>query len=100
MHCIESGRFLGNAYRNVSIHTATNLQSTVTAKNAITLLLKDEISIRFKQNLPQGENCPTENRIKQNTEEGRTQKKKKKKKKVRSEVFSLCGVIVRSYEVL
>jgi hypothetical protein len=34
----------------------TNLQSMVTAKNAITLLLKEVISIRFDQNLPQGEN--------------------------------------------
>jgi hypothetical protein len=35
---------------------ATNHQSTVTEKNAITLLLKEVISIRFDQNLPQGEN--------------------------------------------
>jgi hypothetical protein len=35
---------------------ATNLQSTVTAKNVITLLIKEVISIRFDQNLPQGEN--------------------------------------------
>jgi hypothetical protein len=34
----------------------TNLQSTVTEKNAITLLLKEMIAIRFDQNLPQGEN--------------------------------------------
>jgi hypothetical protein len=34
MHYIQSRRFLGNAYRNVSVHTATNIQSTVTAKNA------------------------------------------------------------------
>jgi hypothetical protein len=33
-----------------------NLHSTVTAKNAITPLLKEVISIRFDQNLPQGEN--------------------------------------------
>jgi hypothetical protein len=52
----ESRRFPGNAYRTVSVHTATNIQSTVTAKNAITLLLKEVISIRFDQNLPQGEN--------------------------------------------
>jgi hypothetical protein len=32
------------------------LQSTVTAKNAITPLLKEVFSIRFDQNLPQGEN--------------------------------------------
>jgi hypothetical protein len=35
---------------------ATNLQSTVTEKNAITLLLKEVIFIWFDQNLPQGEN--------------------------------------------
>jgi hypothetical protein len=34
----------------------TNLKSTVTVKNAITLLLKEVISIRFDKNLPQGEN--------------------------------------------
>jgi hypothetical protein len=34
----------------------TNLQNTVTAKNMITLLLKEVISIWFDQNLPQGEN--------------------------------------------
>jgi hypothetical protein len=34
----------------------TNLQSRVTARNAITLLLKDVLSIRFDQNVPQGEN--------------------------------------------
>jgi hypothetical protein len=34
----------------------TNLQSIVTAKNAITLPLKEVLSIRFDQNLPQGEN--------------------------------------------
>jgi hypothetical protein len=45
----------GIAYRNVSVHTATNLQSTVTARNTITLLLKEVISIRFDQTLPQGE---------------------------------------------
>jgi hypothetical protein len=33
-----------------------NLQSTVTAKNAITLLLKKVTSVWFDQNLPQGEN--------------------------------------------
>jgi hypothetical protein len=55
MHCIQSRRFLGNAYRNVSVHMATNLQRTVTAEDAITLLLK-EVIIRFDQNLPQGEN--------------------------------------------
>jgi hypothetical protein len=43
----ESRGFLGNAYRNVSVHTATNIQSTVTAKNAVTLLLKEVISTRF-----------------------------------------------------
>jgi hypothetical protein len=34
----------------------TNLQSTVTAKNAITVVLKEVISILFDQNLPQGVN--------------------------------------------
>jgi hypothetical protein len=38
------------------ISVTTNLQNTVTAKNAITLLLKEMISLRFDQNLPQGEN--------------------------------------------
>jgi hypothetical protein len=33
-----------------------NLQDTVTEKNAITLLLKEVISMRFDQNLPQGVN--------------------------------------------
>jgi hypothetical protein len=33
----------------------TNLQSTVTVKNAITLLMKEVISIRFDQNLLQGQ---------------------------------------------
>jgi hypothetical protein len=37
----ESRRFPGNAYRNVSVHTATHIQSTVTARNAVTLLLKE-----------------------------------------------------------
>jgi hypothetical protein len=76
----------------------TDLQSTVTVKNTITLLLKEVISVLFNQNLPQGENWVTEDRIWQNAEEDRTQKTESK---VRSEVFSLCGVIiVRSYEVL
>jgi hypothetical protein len=48
----KSRRFLGNAYRTASFHAATNLQSTVTAKNAITLLLKEVICIRFDQNPP------------------------------------------------
>jgi hypothetical protein len=63
----ESRQFVGNAYRNFSVHTATNLQSSVTVKNAITLLLKEMISMRFDQNLPQGENWPTEDGIRQNT---------------------------------
>jgi hypothetical protein len=51
-----------------------NLQSTVTAKNAINPQLKEVISIRFDQ---------------------------KTESKVRSEIFSWCVVIiVRSYEVL
>jgi hypothetical protein len=33
-----------------------NLQSIVTAKNVITLLLKEVLAIWFDQNLPQGEN--------------------------------------------
>jgi hypothetical protein len=40
----------------VSVHTATNLQSRITAKNAITLLLEKVISMQFDQNLPQREN--------------------------------------------
>jgi hypothetical protein len=76
----------------------TNLQSTLAVKNAITLLLKEVISIWFDHNLPQGENWPTEDRIWQNAEENRTQKMELE---VRSEDFSLCGVIiVLSYEVL
>jgi hypothetical protein len=55
MHCLERRRILGNAYRNVSVHTATNFQSTVTAKNTLNVLLKEVISIRFDQNLPQWE---------------------------------------------
>jgi hypothetical protein len=39
---------------------ATNPQSIVTAKNAIILLLKEVLSIRFDQNLPQGENRPAD----------------------------------------
>jgi hypothetical protein len=68
-----------------------NLQSTVTANNAISLLLKEVISIRSDQSLPQGENWPTEDR---------------RQTEVRSEVFILCGVVtvifiitVPSYEV-
>jgi hypothetical protein len=38
-------------------------QKTVSAKNAGTLLLKEVICIRFDQNLPQGNNWPTEHRI-------------------------------------
>jgi hypothetical protein len=38
-----SRQFLGNAYANVSVHTATSLQSTVTVKNTITLLLKEVV---------------------------------------------------------
>jgi hypothetical protein len=58
----ESRWFLGSAYRNVSVHMATNLQSIVTAKNVITLPLKEVISIRFNQILPQGGKWPTEAR--------------------------------------
>jgi hypothetical protein len=71
MYCIQSHRFLCNTYRNVSVHTATNLQSTGTATNVITLLLMEVISIWFDQNLPHAENWPTEDRIRQNTEEVR-----------------------------
>jgi hypothetical protein len=72
---IQSYRVLGNAYRNVSVHTATNLQRRVTAKSAITLLLKEVISIQFDQNLPQGENWATEDIIKQNAKYDRPQKR-------------------------
>jgi hypothetical protein len=51
----ESRRFLSNAYRNISVHMATNLQSTVTARDVRTLLLK-MISIRFDLDLCQAEN--------------------------------------------
>jgi hypothetical protein len=76
----------------------TSLQSTVMARNAITLLLKKEISIRFDQNLPQGENWPTEDRIRQkkrireNIEEDRTQKK--------SEVTPLVYVVSSLFVVM
>jgi hypothetical protein len=51
------------------VSTATNLQSTVTAKNAIILLLKEVNSKEFDQKLPQGENWPSEDRIQQKTED-------------------------------
>jgi hypothetical protein len=38
----------------------TNLQRIVTAKHTITPLLKEVLSIRFDQNLPQGENSPAD----------------------------------------
>jgi hypothetical protein len=64
-------------------------QNRVVARNTRTLLLKEVISIRFDQNLPQGKNWPIKDRIRQNTEDG---------VEVRTEVFSLCVVItVRSY---
>jgi hypothetical protein len=54
------------------------------SENAITLLLKEVISIRFDQNLPQGENWPTEDAV-------GSQKW----------IFSLCAlIIVHNYEVL
>jgi hypothetical protein len=76
----------------------TNLQDTVTAKSARTLLLKEVISIRFDENLRQGENWLSEyDRIHQKKEYDRIQKTSE----VRSEAFSLCGVTTfRSYEVL
>jgi hypothetical protein len=49
-------------------------------KDAITLLLKKVISIRFDQNLPQGENWPTE--------------------EVRSEIFIVHGVVTVTFRVL
>jgi hypothetical protein len=72
---------------------AMNLQSIVrvTAKNAITLLLKEMISIRFDQNLPQGENGPTEDRIRKKTED------KHKSEKVTSEVFALFMTVRLCY---
>jgi hypothetical protein len=92
----ESRWFLGNAYRNVSVHTATNLQNTATAKTAITLLLKGVI-IRFDQNLPQWKNWPTEDSIWETT--NRSQKW--------SLYFMWCSysnlysvIMVRCYEVL
>jgi hypothetical protein len=58
MHCIQNhvDSQAVQTERNVSIRRATNLQNTITAKNAITLLLKEMISVRFNQNLPQGGN--------------------------------------------
>jgi hypothetical protein len=80
--------FLGNAYRNVSVHAAKNLQSTVTAKNAINLLLKELIYIRFDQDLPQRENWQTEDRIRQTTD--RSQKWS----------FILCGLVTVAFSML
>jgi hypothetical protein len=91
-------RFLGNAYRNISALTATNLQSTTTAKNAISLLLKEVIFIRFDQNLAQGENWPTETEYDRRPKTNRRQKKKSEE--VRSEVFILCGVVTVTLRVL
>jgi hypothetical protein len=34
----------------------------MTAKNAVTLLLKEVISIRFDQNVSQKQNCPSDDR--------------------------------------
>jgi hypothetical protein len=64
-----------------------NLQCTVTVKNTISLLLKEVISVRFDRNLPQGENWPTEDRLRQNAGD------KQKSEEARSEVFILCGVV-------
>jgi hypothetical protein len=84
----ESRQYLGNAYRNVTGHTATNLQTTVTAKNAITLLLNEMISIRFDKNQPQRGNWLTQDR------------KDKRQREVRSEVFTSCGVVTVTFRVL
>jgi hypothetical protein len=66
--------------------------------NAITLLLKEVLSIRFDQNLPQGEKWPEQNTEydrRQNTTEHRRRQKKKSKSEEKSLVY-----VVRSYEVL
>jgi hypothetical protein len=77
----EICRFPGN----VSVHTATNLQSRVRGKNSITLLLKEVIAIRFDHNLPQGENT--------------TEDKQKSEEEVKFEVFILCGVVTVTFRV-
>jgi hypothetical protein len=66
MHCIEGRRFVGNAYRNVSVITdrwrlftrQRTGQSTVTARVARTLLLNEVTSTRFAEALEQ-ENTST-----------------------------------------
>jgi hypothetical protein len=72
--------------QNVSVHTAKNLHSTLTARNVITLLLKEVISIWSDQKLPQGENWPTEDR--------------QKLEEVRSKVFILFGVVIVTFRML
>jgi hypothetical protein len=94
----ESHQYLGSAYRNACVHMTMNHQSTVTAKNTITLLLKEMISILFDQNLPQGENWPTEDRIQHKTEYDRAQKTSEEE--VRSQVFILYGVVMVTIRVL
>jgi hypothetical protein len=74
-----------------------NVQSTVTAKNVITLLLKEVISIRFDQNLPQGVNWPTD-WVQNMTKDRLTQTMEEKQE---SEVKSiLCGVVTVTFRGL
>jgi hypothetical protein len=86
MHCIQS------RVSCVPVHTAANLQSTVTVNNAITLCWRRWSPYSYSRSNPR-------ERIDQKkTEYNRTQKTKME---VRSEVFSLCGItMVHSYEVL
>jgi hypothetical protein len=50
-----------------------------------------DVSIRFDQNLLQGENQLTDDRIQQKTED------KQKSEEVRSEVFISCGVVTVTF---
>jgi hypothetical protein len=70
-----------------------NLQRTVRAKNAITLLLKEVISIQFDQNLPQGVNWPTD---KSSTEYDRRRKTNRRQKKNSEVKFVLPELIKES----
>jgi hypothetical protein len=72
----EYHRFLSNAYGNVSVHTATNLQRTVTAKNSITT--DEGGDLNMVQPKPKSE-----------TED-----------KQKSEVFILYGVATVTFRVL
>jgi hypothetical protein len=75
------------AYRNNSVHAATNLQSTVTEKNAIVLLLEEVIS------------KPTSGRELTDRRQNKTEDKQKSEA-VRNEVLILCGIVTVTYVVL